>query len=130
MGSFVLQNLNRMAQKINSNIFHFSRKQKIQSNYIEKRGIDHSIFLKTDLEIKNFMQIFFKIQKIIINNCKLIYLNNNIYIYLSYYQELKENFLISANNEQQKYIVIQNNFSKKIIKKFKNNKVKKTINEI
>jgi hypothetical protein len=119
-----------MAQKINSNIFHFSRKQKIQSNYIEKRGIDHSIFLKTDLEIKNFMQIFFKIQKIIINNCKLIYLNNNIYIYLSYYQELKENFLISANNEQQKYIVIQNNFSKKIIKKFKNNKVKKTINEI
>jgi hypothetical protein len=130
LGSFVLQNLNRMAQKINSNIFHFSRKQKIQSNYIEKKGIDHSIFLKTDLEIKNFMQNFFKIQKIIINNCKLIYLNNNIYIYLSYYQELKEDFLISANNEQQKYIVIQNNFNKKIIKKFKNNKVKKTINEI
>ena len=79
-----------MAKKINSNIFNFSRKQTIQSNYFEKKVLNHSIFLKTDIEIKNFMQLFFKIQKIIINNCKLVYLNNYIYIYLSYYQELKK----------------------------------------
>ena len=119
-----------MAKKVNSNIFNFSRKHKIQSNYFEKKPINHSIFLKADVEIKNFMQLFFKIQKVIINNCKLIYLNNYIYVYLSYYQELKKRKnLIFVNNKQQNFIIIQNNFSKKEIKKFKNNKIKKTINE-
>ena len=100
METFVSQNLSNMAKKINSNIFNFSRKQTIQSNYFEKKVVNHSIFLKTDIEIKNFMQLFFKIQKIIINNCKLVYLNNYIYIYLSYYQELKKkkNLLIINKN--------------------------------
>jgi hypothetical protein len=120
-----------MAQKINSNIFHFSRKQKIQSSYIEKKVTDHSIFLKTDIEIKNFAQIFFKIQKITINNCKLVYLNNILYIYLSYYKELKENFLFSINTNHQKFLTIQNNFScKKEVRKLKNNNIiKKIINK-
>ena len=119
-----------MGQKINSNIFNFLEKQKDQSGYIEKRLIDHSVFLKTNIEIRDFIQGFFKIQNLIINNCKLIYLNNSIYIYVPYYQKIKENFV--TNKKQKRYNsskIIQNCFSKKEIKQFSNSVVKKTINK-
>jgi len=127
LGNFVSQSLNNMAKKINSNIFNFSRKCRVQSNYFEKKIINHSIFLKTDIEIKNFMQSFFKIQRIIINSCKLIYFNNYMYIYLSYYQDLKKKGTIFIN-KQERFIITQNNFNNKEIKKFKNNIIKKSIN--
>ena len=116
-----------MGQKINSNIFNLPEKQKKQSSYIEKRLIDHSVFLKTDIEIKNFTQIFFKIQQIIVNNCRLVYLNNYIYIYVSYYQKIGKDFLILHKYYKSK--IVQSCFNKKEIKKFKNNSLKKTMNE-
>jgi len=107
-----------MGQKINSNIFNLPEKRKKQSSYIEKRLIDHSVFLKTDIEIKNFTQIFFKTQKITVNRYKLVYLNNIVYIYVSYYQTIKEDFL--AFNRHHKAKIVQNCFNKKI-KQFKRN---------
>lgn len=125
--NFVLQSLKAMGQKINSNIFNSPEKQKKQSSYIEKRLIDHSVFLKTDIEIKNFTQIFFKIQQIIVNNCKFIYLNNSLYIYVSYYQKIKKDFL--TLHKCHKSRIVQNCFNKKKIKNFENNLLKKIINE-
>jgi len=115
-----------MGQKINSNIFNFLEKQKDQSGYIEKRLVDHSVFLRINIEIRNFIQGFFKTQNLTINNCKLIYLNNSVYIYVPYYQKIKENFINSKYNS---WKIIQNCFSKKEIKQFSNSVVKKTINK-
>lgn len=116
-----------MGQKINSNIFNLQEKRIKQSSYIEKRLVDHSILLKTDIEIKNFTQIFFKTQRITVNNCKLIYLNSILYIYVSYYQKIKEDFL--AFNMYHKAKIIQNCFKKKESEQFNKSLLKKTVNE-
>jgi len=56
-----------MGQKVNPNIFNLVKKNKT-SKYIEKKLVEHSEFLRTDIEIKKFTQFFFKSHKIIINN--------------------------------------------------------------
>ena len=116
-----------MGQKINSNIFNLQEKRIKQSSYIEKRLVDHSVLLKTDIEIKNFTEIFFNTQKVTVNNCKLIYLNNIVYMYVSYYQKIKEDFL--AFNRYHKAKIIQNYFKKKESEHLRKSSSKKTMNE-
>lgn len=109
-----------MGQKSNSNLFNLVQQQKKQSSYIEKRLIDQSVFLKIDLEIKNFIREFFKTQEIIMNRCKIVYLKNSIYIYIPYYQKVKNayNIIFTKSNEK-KIKIIKNRFNTKSLVKMK-----------
>ena len=97
-----------MGQKINPNIFNLIEENSKQSKYIEKKLTEHSVYSKTDLEIKNYTKSFFKSYNIIVNNCKLLYLNNLLYIYVSYYQKVEYAFLKFDKSQ-----LIKNHFCQK-----------------
>lgn len=119
-----------MGQKTNSNIFYQPEKLNKQIQYFEKKVSDHSILLKKNLEIKNFTQKFFKMYGIILNNSKVLYLNNLLYVYLPYYQKINYDLLIL--NGLYKTKIIKNCFSYKevkMIKILKNKILKKSIQQ-
>ena len=113
-----------MGQKVNPNSFNLIEENIKQSNYFEKKSIEQSAYSKTDLGINNFVQNYFGKYKILINNCRLIYLNNLLYIYLSYYKKLK----ISSSKNQEIQILNNCFYLKKLIlnKQFKNITKKKS----
>lgn len=119
-----------MGQKTNPNIYNHIEKLIRQSFYIEKKTVDHSIFLKRDLEIKSFSVTFFQVFQIIIAWSKILWLNNLLYIYLPYYLELNRDLL--SLDPFYKSKIIRNNFSFRRIKKLKHLKsyvLKKSIQE-
>jgi hypothetical protein len=67
-----------MGQKVNPIIFQLKKTKNWSSKYFEKKIVEHSFYSKIDFEIRNFINKFFKDQKIqvIINNCKLHFLNS------------------------------------------------------
>jgi ribosomal protein S3 len=126
---FVLQNLN-MGQKTNCNIFYQPEKLNKQLQYFEKKVFDHSIVLKKNLEIKNFTQKFFKTYGLIINKSKILYLNNLLYIFLPYYQQIKFDSLSLNGLYKTKMIKYCFNYKKvKKIKILKNKMLKKSIQD-
>lgn len=130
MASFVLQSLKHMGQKTNPNIYNHTEKLTKQSLYIEKKTIDHSTFLKRDLEVKSFSTKFFQIFQIIIAKGKILCLNNILYVHLPYYIELNRAFL--SLDPLYKTKIIRNCFSYRKIKKIKhlkNHVLKKSIKE-
>jgi ribosomal protein S3 len=116
-----------MGKKVNPNIYNQTEKLNKQSQYIEKKNLDYSVLLKKDLEIKTFVQKFFKTYQTIINKSKILFLNNFLYVYLPYYQKMNYNFLILDKFYKNK--IILNCFNYKKIKSFKNNILKKTIKD-
>jgi len=79
-----------MGQKVNPNIFQIKNTNNWKSKYFEKKIIEYSIYSKKDQEIRNFINTFFKNQKIkiTIHNCKLYYLEKSLHIFVSYHQNL------------------------------------------
>lgn len=75
-----------MGQKTNPNIIQLSKTNEWNSNYIEKISKDFHLHTSKDLEIKKFIINFFKINGLIVQNCKLNYANNNLTILLCYQQ--------------------------------------------
>lgn len=72
-----------MGQKVNPIIFQLKKTKNWSSKYFEKKTTEHSLYSKSDFEIRNFIDKFFKNQKIqiIITSCKLHYLDSML-IYL------------------------------------------------
>ena len=97
-----------MGQKANLNIFNLLEKNNKQIGYFNKKSIDNLFYLKINLEIKTFCKKFLKNYKIILSNYCLICLSNFLWIYISYYKELKINCLKTG-----KIQIIDNCFKKK-----------------
>lgn len=75
-----------MSQKTNPNIFRLGKTKTWNSQYFEKKSTETSIYAFKILEIKKFINKFFKDNGIIISNCKVHYLNeNSLHIFVSYF---------------------------------------------
>lgn len=77
-----------MGQKTNPNIFQLGKTNNWQSKYFEKKITEHSIYSKKDLEIRNFIQKFFKDHGRIVHHCKLCYLDKSLHVFVSYHLNL------------------------------------------
>lgn len=91
-----------MGQKTNPNIIQLTKTNKWNSNYIEKTSKDFHLHTSKDLEIKKFITNFFKINGLIIQNCKLNYANNNLTIFLSYQQTYNSINIVKEIDNSQK----------------------------
>lgn len=77
-----------MGQKTNPNIFQLSKTNNWQSKCFEKKIAEYSIYPKKDVEIRNFIQKFFKDHGKIVHQCRLCYLEKSLHIFVSYYINL------------------------------------------
>ena len=92
-----------MGQKTNPNIFQINKTYQWSSIYIEKKSREHYLYNSRDLEIKKFIIKFFKDKGLIVQNCKLSYLNNNLNVFISFYQQKATVFKLIKNiNKSQK----------------------------
>lgn len=119
-----------MGQKINPNLFRLSKTYNWNSKYIEKKSTEFYLHSSKDLEVKKFIEIFFKKNGLDVHTCKLNYLNNNLSIFIGYKQNFNSTFLINDINKAQKIrlnktkIVVENNSNKTY------NNIKRTISNL
>merc|ERR1739847_261518 len=78
--------------------------------YIEKNKEDSSLFLYKTLEIQRYLNRFFKLYKIKVHNCKILYSENLLQIFLSFYVTTATFYIIKKN---------LNKYSKECKKTFK-----------
>lgn len=75
-----------MGQKTNPNILRKSQTSKWDSNYIEKKNNDLSLFTSKDLETRKLIYNFFQKNNLIIHSCKINYSNNNLLLIIKFQQ--------------------------------------------
>ena len=107
-----------MGQKTNPNIFQLGKTNNWQSKYFEKKIAEYSIYSKKDLEIRNFIQNFFKNHGRIIHNCKLCYLERSLRIFVSYYLNLNILFF-TYDNIPKIYTIEIKKYTKETLKRQK-----------
>ena len=79
-----------MGQKTNPNIFRIGLQQNSwNSKYLAKKLDESSIYLFNDLEIKKYLDTFFKKYGLIIHSYKLQHIGNKLFISISYVITLK-----------------------------------------
>lgn len=110
-----------MGQKTNANIFRLGIKNnEWNSRYFEKNKEEFSLYNYQNIQIQNYITHFLNQYNLILHDCKFYLNGNNLYLYVSYYNnKKKENFKI--NNIKLKNKQQQENFlnNKKSIKKIK-----------
>lgn len=114
-----------MGQKINPIIFRLGSTQNWKSKYISKKNTETKIYNFKDIEIRNFVNQFFKSNGISIHKLKLSYYNDSLQIFISCLPTVKSISLINTNNKIQKIKLV----TKKIntSKYLKYDKIKKNI---
>jgi ribosomal protein S3 len=114
-----------MGQKTNPNVLRLRKINDWNSKYIEKKPNEFYLYTSKDLEIKKFIFNFFKANDLIVHNCKIDYLNNNLNIYITYQQSVNSISKINTINKIQKIKLIKKiNFIKKPHKKNSNTLLK------
>jgi hypothetical protein len=114
-----------MGQKVNPIISRLGEITYWKQQYFEKKSNEIATYSLKSLEIKKFIYKFFKDNGLIVQNCKLHYINeNSLHLYISYYITLESLFLITKINKQQNIKFIR---SKKKLKKKKYLILKKNI---
>lgn len=108
-----------MGQKTNPNILRFSKTANWKDQYFEKKSIESSIYTFKNLEIKNFIIQFFKMNGLRVQNTKLYYFDNTLHIFISYFLTSKITSIVNLITKNQKI-----RFTNKPIK-FKKKKLKK-----
>lgn len=73
-----------MGQKINPVIFQLSKTSNWQSKCFEKKVTEYSKYSKKDLEIRHFVEKFFKNHHRIVHQCKICYFEKSLHIFVSY----------------------------------------------
>lgn len=82
-----------MGQKTNPKIFQLSKTSNWQSKCFEKKITDYSKYTKKDLEIRNFIEKFFKTRHRTVHQCKICYFEKSLHIFVSYHLSAKLPFL-------------------------------------
>ena len=110
-----------MSQKTNPIIFRLGIKNSWASKYLEKKPQESTIFSYNDLEIRKYIDLFFKKYGLKLLNCKLYYKKNALHLFLVYDIDfLKFKYLLLNNTKQQKISIKKficnfiSNFYKKI----------------
>lgn len=97
-----------MGQKTNPNIIRLGKNKTWNSQYFEKKPTETAIYTFKILEIKNFINKFFKDHGLNIHDCKIYYLNeNSLNICISYYLTFNSVNIISYINKNQNIKFIQ-----------------------
>lgn len=92
-----------MGQKTNPNIFRLGKTISWKSKYLENKPQEFAIYSFQDMEIRKFINKFFKNSGLIVHNCKLSYLDNNsFHIFISYYVTVQSVSFIESVNKDQK----------------------------
>ena len=90
-----------MGQKANSNVLRLGTDNNFwTSKYIGKIPEEFSLFVYQDLKIKNYINRFFNLHGILIDNCYINRSNVNMNIYISYFVLLDSIKHISKKNEK------------------------------
>jgi len=115
-----------MGQKTNPNILRLAKTRTWNSQYFEKKSTETAVYAYKDLEIRQFIDKFFKDNGLLIHNCKLHYMNeDSLHIFVSYYLTTNSVFLVTNINKQQN---IRLSKSTKLLKrKYKSVKIKKGV---
>lgn len=111
-----------MGQKTNPNILQLSKTNNWNSKYIEKTSKDFYLYTHKNLEAKKFIYTFFRKKNLIIQSCKINSSNNNMSVFISYYQSHESLLSVSDTNKKQKIFVkkeSQTNLKNKLKKQFK-----------
>jgi ribosomal protein S3 len=131
-----------MGQKTNPNIFQLGKTNNWQSKYFGKKITEHALYSRKDLEIRNFIQKFFRDHGRIVHYCKLCYLNKSLHIFVSYHLNLSS-LSFTCDNIPKIYAIEAKKHAKKELKRQKivsrllnlksktfNNQIKQTIKKI
>ena len=87
-----------MGQKTDARIFRQGvNKKNWEFKHIEKNKEESSLFLYKTLEIQRYLNQFFKLYKIKIHNCKILYSENSLQIFLSFYVTTTTFYIIKKN---------------------------------
>ena len=97
-----------MGQKTNPNILQLSKTNSWDSNYIEKKSKELALLTSRNIEIKKFIYKFFLNKGLIIQNCRINQISNNLDIFISYYQSNNSFILIDEINKEQKIKFVKN----------------------
>lgn len=95
-----------MGQKVNSNIFRLGYKNnEWNSLFIEKNFEEFSLYVYKNLEIRKYIDYFFRRYFLLVNYCKIKYSNESLEIFISYYTTLKSIYLINKINQRQGILI-------------------------
>merc|ERR1712207_120967 len=72
-------------------------KKNWEFKHIEKNKGESPLFLYKTLEIQRYLNQFFKLYKIKIHNCKILYSENSLQIFLSFYVTTTTFYIIKKN---------------------------------
>lgn len=97
-----------MGQKTNPNIFRLGKTQNWTSKYFEKKSTEKALYNFNALEIKKFVNKFFKNNGLTVHICKINYIGeNSLYIFVSYYLTLNSVSKINDLNTLQNVRLIK-----------------------
>jgi len=114
-----------MGQKVNPIVFRLGKTAYWKQQYFEKKSNEIANYSFKSLEIKKFICKFFKNNGLILQNCKLHYMNeNSLHFCISYYLTLTAISFVTQINKQQSIKFIK---SKRKIKKNRYLKLKKSV---
>lgn len=114
-----------MGQKVNPTIFRLGKIKNWKSQYFEKKSNEIAMYAFKITELKKFIEKFFQNNGLIVQNCKVSYLNeNSLHVFVSYYLTLQSIFFITKVNKQQKIQLVK---SKRLKNKKKFIRIKKNI---
>lgn len=85
-----------------------------KSKYFENNKKESHVYIFTSLEIKKYLEKFFKNYGLELHDYRINFLDSNIDLYISYYQTLKSLEFIQKINSEQKIVVKKKKFNKKL----------------
>lgn len=88
--------------------------KKWNAEYYENNNKESHVYLFTSLEIKKYLEKFFKDYELIVHEYQINFLESSIDIYVSYYQTLKSLEFIQKVNLKQKVVLKKKRFNKKL----------------
>lgn len=110
-----------MGQTVNPNIFRLGKTKNWTSKYFAKKTSETSMYAFKDLEIRRFVDKFFKDNGLTVSNCKVNYSDDgSLHIFVSYYLTIKSLALVDSelvNNQKIHLIKFRNKKSRKRKKK-------------
>jgi len=107
-----------MGQKVNAKIFRLGyNNNDWSSKYLEQNCDELSLYIYQDIEIKNYIDKFFKQHKLFVHFCRIQRSEAGLNIFISYYTSLKSLYLINNINLTQKILLSMTKKKKKINKR-------------
>jgi small subunit ribosomal protein S3 len=107
-----------MGQKVNAKIFRLGyNNNDWSSKYLEQNCHELSLYIYQDIEIKNYIDKFFKQHKLFVHFCRIQRSEAGLNIFISYYTSLKSLYLINNINLTQKILLSMTKKKKKINKR-------------